>query len=210
MPQEEETSRDGGSAESPSPDESARRDRIFTQFSEVTEVGKIIASFRELCQEAEIDPGSYEKVYPGLKKCFTAWKPASVWELLDKRACLPEYESGNACRGSRVLVVGAGPVGLRMALEAALLGARVDLVEKRSDFTRNNSLHLWPFLITDLRNLGAKKFYGKFATGSLDHICECLCIMPEPKNNKKFCSLMPKHSFSLGAVLFGFLWFISL
>lgn len=175
MPQEEETSRDHGPAGSPPPDES-RRDRIFAQFSEVTELDQIIASFRELCQEAEVDPNSYENVYPALKKCFTAWKPVSMWELLDKRACLPEYESGNACRGSRVLVIGAGPVGLRMALEAALLGARVDLVEKRSDFSRNNSLHLWPFLITDLRNLGAKKFYGKFATGSLDHICKYSCI----------------------------------
>ena len=72
----------------------------------------------------------------------------------------------------RVLVVGAGPVGLRAAIEAALLGAKVDLVEKRTDFSRNNSLHLWPFLINDLRALGAKKFYGKFASGNIDHICE--------------------------------------
>ncbi len=68
--------------------------------------------------------------------------------------------------------MGAGPVGLRGAIELALLGARVDLVEKRPDFQRNNSLHLWPFLITDLRNLGAKKFYGRFASGSIEHICE--------------------------------------
>lgn len=70
------------------------------------------------------------------------------------------------------LVVGAGPCGLRAAIELALLGARVVLLEKRDSFSRNNVLHLWPFTIHDLRALGAKKFYGRFCTGTLDHISE--------------------------------------
>ncbi|KAJ4934059.1 hypothetical protein JOQ06_006866, partial [Pogonophryne albipinna] len=41
---------------------------------------------------------------------------------------------------------------------------------KRESFSRNNVLHLWPYTICDLRSLGAKKFYGRFCTGSLDHI----------------------------------------
>ena len=168
--QEEETLENRQNDASPQVEES--RDRIFSQFCEVTDLDRILSAFRTLCQETEIDPESYENVYPALKSSLTAWKPASIWELFDKRATLPEYDSQAACRGRRVLVIGAGPVGLRMAIEAALLGAKVDLVEKRSDFSRKNSLHLWPFLITDLRNLGAKKFYGKFATGSLDHICK--------------------------------------
>lgn len=168
---EEETRGERGADEPAQPDDS--RDRLFTQFCEVTEFKQILSSFRGLCEEAGVDPDSYEEVYPALKKSLTSWKPASMWELLDKRAKLSEYDSQTACRGRRVLVIGAGPVGLRMAVEAALLGAKVDLVEKRDAFSRNNSLHLWSFLITDLRNLGAKKFYGKFASGSLDHICEC-------------------------------------
>lgn len=70
------------------------------------------------------------------------------------------------------LVVGAGPCGLRAAIELALLGACVVLLEKRDSFSRNNVLHLWPFTIHDLRALGAKKFYGRFCTGTLDHISE--------------------------------------
>lgn len=73
---------------------------------------------------------------------------------------------------SQCLVVGAGPCGLRAAVELAMLGARVVLVEKRTKFSRHNVLHLWPFTIHDLRALGAKKFYGRFCTGSLDHISE--------------------------------------
>lgn len=35
-------------------------------------------------------------------------------------------------------------------------------------------LHLWPYTIHDLRGLGAKKFYGKFCAGAIDHISEYL------------------------------------
>lgn len=61
----------------------------------------------------------------------------------------------------------------------ALLGAKAVLVEKRDSFSRNNVLHLWPFLIYDLKALGAKKFFGKFCAGSIDHISELidLCLV---------------------------------
>lgn len=72
------------------------------------------------------------------------------------------------------VVLGAGPCGLRTAIELSLLGAQVVVLEKRETFSRNNVLHLWPYTICDLRGLGAKKFYGKFCTGSLDHISESL------------------------------------
>lgn len=57
-------------------------------------------------------------------------------------------------------------------MELGFLGYRVVLLEKRETFSRNNVLHLWPFAIHDLRGLGAKKFYGKFCAGTIDHISE--------------------------------------
>lgn len=78
---------------------------------------------------------------------------------------------------SQCLVLGAGPCGLRTAIELSLLGAQVVVLEKRESFSRNNVLHLWPYTIYDLRALGAKKFYGKFCTGSLDHISEWLMTL---------------------------------
>lgn len=71
---------------------------------------------------------------------------------------------------TKCLIIGGGPCGLRTAIELAFLGAKVVVVEKRDTFSRNNVLHLWPFTIHDLRGLGAKKFYGKFCAGSIDHI----------------------------------------
>lgn len=72
----------------------------------------------------------------------------------------------------QVLIIGAGPCGLRAAIEAQLLGCKVVVIEKRDRISRNNVLHLWPFVIQDLRALGAKKFFGKFCAGAIDHISE--------------------------------------
>lgn len=154
------------------PSDTAVREQILNQFYDSTNFLEILRIFESLCSEIGVDPTRYEGFYSSVKEQLTSWKAGALWQLLDARAALPEYEGQKACAGKKVLVIGAGPVGLRAAVEAALLGASVDLVEKRDGFTRNNSLHLWPFLITDLRNLGAKKFYGKFASGSIDHICK--------------------------------------
>ncbi|XP_055349227.1 F-actin-monooxygenase mical2-like [Paramacrobiotus metropolitanus] len=97
-----------------------------------------------------------------------SWKWKHFQNKLDKRAAQKEYGKGRICCGNKVLIVGAGPCGLRMAIEAALLGAKVVVVEKRDRFSRNNVLHLWPFVITDLLQLGAKKFYPKFCSGNVD------------------------------------------
>ena len=70
----------------------------------------------------------------------------------------------------QVFVIGSGPCGLRTAIDIAFLGGKVVVVEKRDRFSRNNVLHLWPFLIHDLKMLGAKKFFGKFCAGAIDHI----------------------------------------
>ena len=151
------------------------RDQIFSQFCEVTDFQEIQKSFQALCEAIGVKPNEREglPLYESLKKELTSWKCLELWKMLNARALLPEYAGQKACEGMRVLIVGAGPVGLRAAIEAALLGAKVDLVEKRSSFSRNNSLHLWPFVITDLRGLGAKKFYGKFCAGAIDHVCKC-------------------------------------
>ncbi|KAF8361520.1 hypothetical protein PRIPAC_88443 [Pristionchus pacificus] len=71
------------------------------------------------------------------------------------------------------------PCGLRAAIECALLGSRVVVLEQRDKFSRNNVLHLWEFVIADLKGLGAKFFYPKFCTGSIEHISirQLQCIL---------------------------------
>ena len=78
----------------------------------------------------------------------------------------------------QVLIVGAGPCGLRMAIECALLGARTVVIEARDYISRNNVLHLWPFVIQDIKRLGGKVLFRQFCTGGIDHISKSdLCKM---------------------------------
>ena len=67
-------------------------------------------------------------------------------------------------------MVGGGPCGLRLAIESRFMGASAIVLEKRTSFTRNNVLHIWPFVIEDLKALGVKVFFPKFCTGSMNHI----------------------------------------
>ncbi|XP_036270437.1 F-actin-monooxygenase MICAL1 isoform X1 [Pipistrellus kuhlii] len=142
----------------------------FESFLQAQLCQDVLSSFQGLCQALELEPGGGLPQYHKIKAQLNYWSAKSLWAKLDKRASQAVYQQGQACTRTKCLVVGAGPCGLRAAVELALLGARVVLVEKRTKFSRHNVLHLWPFTIHDLRALGAKKFYGRFCTGTLDHI----------------------------------------
>lgn len=173
----------------------------FESFLQAQLCQEVLSSFQGLCGALGLEPGGGLPQYHKIKAQLNYWNAKSLWAKLDKRAGQPVYQQGQACSNTKVgtsclrwclgrgyvegdrhrahtalcsqcLVVGAGPCGLRAAVELALLGARVVLVEKRTKFSRHNVLHLWPFTIHDLRALGAKKFYGRFCTGTLDHISE--------------------------------------
>ncbi|KAM9217253.1 F-actin-monooxygenase MICAL1 [Leptosomus discolor] len=142
---------------------------MFERFRSARECREVLSCFGELCQQLGLQ-GSGLQLYHGLKATLNYWSAKVLWNKLDKKAGHKDYDQGTACASTKCLVVGAGPCGLRVAIELALLGARVVLLEKRDSFSRNNVLHLWPFTIHDLRALGAKKFHGRFCTGTLDHI----------------------------------------
>ncbi|KAI6652268.1 Protein-methionine sulfoxide oxidase MICAL2 isoform X14 [Oopsacas minuta] len=94
----------------------------------------------------------------------------AIWEILDKRSANSSYNKQKTCKNYRIAIIGAGPVGLRMAIEGLLLGAEVHVIEKRTSFTRNNVAHLWHFTIEDFKMLGVKKLYGGFCAGNINHI----------------------------------------
>nr|XP_023647085.1 protein-methionine sulfoxide oxidase mical3a-like isoform X13 [Paramormyrops kingsleyae] len=143
---------------------------LFDRFVQATTCKGTLRSFQELCDFLELKPSEYRIFYHKLKSRLNYWKAKALWAKLDKRAGHKDYKKGRACTNSRCLIIGAGPCGLRTAIELSFLGAKVVLLEKRDAFSRNNVLHLWPFTIQDLRGLGAKKFYGKFCAGAIDHI----------------------------------------
>ncbi|XP_027128944.1 protein-methionine sulfoxide oxidase mical3a isoform X3 [Larimichthys crocea] len=143
---------------------------LFDNFVQATTCKGTLKAFQELCDHLEVKPTESRIFYHKLKSKLNYWKAKALWAKLDKRASQKEYKKSRVCANSKCLIIGAGPCGLRTAIELAFLGAKVVLLEKRDAFSRNNVLHLWPFTIHDLRGLGAKKFYGKFCAGAIDHI----------------------------------------
>ncbi|XP_017333749.1 F-actin-monooxygenase MICAL2 isoform X16 [Ictalurus punctatus] len=151
-------------------DEKGRAGRMFETFVQTSTCKSTLQAFNIMCTYLKLDPLEHESFYSNLKSRLTCWKAKALWSKLDKRASHKEYKKGKACVGTKCLIIGGGPCGLRTAIELAFLGAKVVVIEKRDTFSRNNVLHLWPFTIHDLRGLGAKKFYGKFCAGAIDHI----------------------------------------
>lgn len=148
----------------------AQAGQVFENFVQATTCKGTLHAFNILTCLLDLDPLDHRNFYSQLKSKVNTWKAKALWHKLDKRGSHKEYKRGKACMNTKCLIVGGGPCGLRTAIELAYLGAKVVVVEKRDTFSRNNVLHLWPFTIHDLRGLGAKKFYGKFCAGSIDHI----------------------------------------
>ncbi|KOX71883.1 Protein-methionine sulfoxide oxidase Mical [Melipona quadrifasciata] len=181
--------------------EVAKANEEFDLFCNATTLKSILGHFRHLCELLKVRSNTINQFYPKLKLKLRSWKAQALWKKFDQRANHKCYNRGKACLNTRVLIIGGGPCGLRSAIEAQLLGAKVVVVEKRDRMSRNNVLHLWPFVIQDLRGLGAKKFFGKFCAGSIDHISirQLQCILlkvalilgVEFHENVSFDSLIP-------------------
>ncbi|XP_061526679.1 F-actin-monooxygenase mical2b isoform X3 [Phycodurus eques] len=144
--------------------------KLFEDFVQASSCKGTLQAFNILCGQLDLDPADHGTFYECLKAEVTSWKAKALWSKLDKRMSHKEYRKGDACVATKCLIIGGGPCGLRTAIELALMGAKVVVIEKRDSFSRNNVLHLWPFTIHDLRGLGAKMFYGKFCAGAIDHI----------------------------------------
>ncbi|XP_043964969.1 protein-methionine sulfoxide oxidase mical3b-like isoform X4 [Gambusia affinis] len=144
---------------------------LFDEFVSASTCRAALRCFTQLCEHLQLDRSTTEKpLYQPIKRRLNYWKANALWAKLDRRAAQQEYQRGRVCRNMTCVIIGAGPCGLRTAVELCFMGARVVVLEKRDSFSRNNVLHLWPFTIYDLRGLGAKKFCGKFCAGSIDHI----------------------------------------
>ncbi|CAH1793194.1 unnamed protein product [Owenia fusiformis] len=148
---------------------------LYDKFCASNSCTEILELFDRMCESLSIAPpriggADHHGFYHRFKSLLRTTKSMSLWTKLDKRASESVYADGNACSKNKVLIIGAGPCGLRMAIECAFLGAKVVLVEKRPQATRNNVLHLWTYVPYDLKALGAKEFYPRFCTGGIDHI----------------------------------------
>jgi flavin-dependent dehydrogenase len=127
------------------------------------------------------------------------WKWPRMWQRFDELERRgPAYRQGEELnfgmpnknpeiKPLRVLVVGGGPVGMRMSIEMAMAGHFVSQFEKRREvrdadgeltalgFTnRINRPHMWPFVRNDLGRLNGKDFMSREA---------CYPVFTEPETS---------------------------
>jgi len=164
---------------------------LFTAFQDTNDLRLLLAAFARLSslamegedQEVQCSATSWDSEmfamhaphefpYIRIRRLLgNSWKAKQLWKTLDQRASRAEYTS-SPCGGGRLagkccLVVGAGPCGLRAAVELLLLGARVTVVERDSVFSRINQLSLMRWCGEDLKGLGAAANSFSPSPGSL-------------------------------------------
>jgi len=114
-------------------------------------------------------------LWKGLDNHFEAQeyqKSAKIYEEFLKKK--EEYREDNKKpypQERNILIIGAGPAGLRMAIEAAFLKFNnIVVAEKKSYFDRNEILEAWPFDLIDLRDLGVRDLHREFGVHGHDLI----------------------------------------
>lgn len=145
---------------------------LFEVFRTAEDLQTILASFAQLFRQAVKQsavcpspwaPGRqpWRFPYEPIRVLLGGhWKAKMLWEKLDARCLRTEYADAPCATGrfagKRAVIVGAGPCGLRAAIELRLLGLQVTVLERRESFSRLNRLHLWSWCGEELKALGAR------------------------------------------------------
>jgi len=152
---------------------------VFARFLSSDSIKQVYSSFGQLlrhCEEAEADGRTAASTtgqvaaedtpvppYCRFRQVLGGalpWRARSVWTLLDTRLHGPEYKEA-PLKGKHAVICGAGPCGIRTALELVMLHADVTVLEKRAPVDacgRINRVHLWEWCKQDLLGWGAKIF----------------------------------------------------
>ena len=180
----------------------------FAKFAEATDMITVMDQFSELLASLGVDSRNktYSNMLPVLREKLWDRIPTKYDKLLhnlEMKAASREYmdkdKANGVAAGKHMVVLGAGPCGLRLALELQLLGAETTVVEKRSHMTRNNVLKLHEGFMVDLKRLGAKQLFQKLGHGGINHVSIstlqiillkiCLLLGVEVRAEETFMSL---------------------
>ena len=111
-----------------------KRDHQFVRFAESTDLLEVLSIFSNIKNNLglEVHSWTFKNVFPILKDELKSKIPHRYEELfshLEKRSEAKEYRNNTVATGQKVLIIGAGPCGLRMAMEMQFLGAETTVIE---------------------------------------------------------------------------------
>ena len=141
----------------------------WTAFLCANEVSDVTASYDALRRSCAVADGVAGRVaFDAVQRATVAADvPHKMKSLIQALGDNWKRRPASGDKPTRILISGAGPVGLRAAVEAALMGMSVHVVEKREVFSRVNILMLWQQTADDLIAYGARSFYPKFTNRNI-------------------------------------------
>jgi heterodisulfide reductase subunit A-like polyferredoxin len=111
----------------------------FNSFLQASTAKTVQTRFQTLCSDLNLNLNDLfakrqsRLVYKEIKaNVSNNWKANKLWEKFDKRLEHKDYKHEiNHDDDCHVLIIGSGPVGLRLSIECALMGFKCTIIEKR-------------------------------------------------------------------------------
>lgn len=159
---------------------------LFARFLSATDASDTIEAFQQLESTiiSQSQPSNYniEGSQPSLAR-YDAIKAAllpvlpyrqkTLFAVLENKISASvslRYAQQQSTSVPRFLISGAGPCGLRAAVEASVLGYAVTVLELRDQFSRHNIIKTWRPTIYDLMSLGLGQFIPNFQPHGHPHL----------------------------------------
>ncbi|KAJ3172726.1 hypothetical protein HDU88_006056 [Geranomyces variabilis] len=135
----------------------------FGAFIEAADVDDTVAAFEQLKLHDQAVSGKtlYERLKAGLLP-NVIYRQKGYFTLLDQKIAAAKSVWPGDFVPKRFLISGAGPCGLRAAVELAAIGHEVNIIELRNQFSRHNIIKTWNATIADLTGLGLGLFVPNF------------------------------------------------
>jgi hypothetical protein len=142
---------------------------LFLTADDVESITEAFQNIKQLIPQLQTTTAFYPTVRDALSPAVT-FVLRRLFQTLDERWNFYAADRQKVLARKNVLVSGGGPCGLRSAVELALLGFNVTLVEKRTFFSRHNILKTWTPTVEDLISLGFKTYFPNFQIHGLHAI----------------------------------------
>ncbi|KAJ3021544.1 hypothetical protein HKX48_008306 [Thoreauomyces humboldtii] len=149
----------------------------FTAFMEARDAFDTIDAFETLLSDhvpaARVEGRNPLAFYDVLKAAVAPslpYRQKTLFTVLDAKRAASVSMRPKGFTAKRFLISGAGPCGLRSAVESAVLGHNVTIIELRKDFSRHNIIKTWRTTIQDLTCLGLGQFMPQFQPHGHSHL----------------------------------------
>jgi len=139
------------------------------KFVEADTIIEIQSIFESLKEQLPVENLKGLQLFDQIKQIDVPFKLKRFFKLLDEKIEL-FGEIRKISNEREIFISGAGPNGLRAAVDGALSGMKVTIVEKRNKFSRLNVIKTWRQTVDDLISLGMKIYLPKIKTHGVLHV----------------------------------------